>query len=43
MCRLLGYVTRTPAALAELLGEEGIFEFSELVAAGERPDPCCQA
>ena len=30
MCRLLGYVTRTPAALAELLGEEDLFEFTEL-------------
>jgi predicted glutamine amidotransferase len=30
MCRLLGYVTRTPAALAELLGEEDLFQFTEL-------------
>ena len=30
MCRLLGYVTRTPAALAELLGEQDLFEFTEL-------------
>jgi predicted glutamine amidotransferase len=30
MCRLLGYVTRTPAALAELLGEAGLFDFTEL-------------
>jgi predicted glutamine amidotransferase len=30
MCRLLGYVTRTPVALAELLGEEDLFEFTEL-------------
>jgi predicted glutamine amidotransferase len=30
MCRLLGYVTRTPAALAELLGEGDLFEFTEL-------------
>ncbi|MEA2199861.1 MAG: hypothetical protein QOI89_457 [Solirubrobacteraceae bacterium] len=30
MCRLLGYVTRTPAGLAELLGEEDLFEFTEL-------------
>jgi predicted glutamine amidotransferase len=30
MCRLLGYVTRTPAALADLLGEEDLFEFTEL-------------
>ena len=30
MCRLLGHVTRTPAALADLLGEAGLFEFTEL-------------
>jgi predicted glutamine amidotransferase len=30
MCRLLGYVTRTPTALAELLGEADLFEFTEL-------------
>ena len=30
MCRLLGYVTRTPAALVELLGEADLFEFTEL-------------
>jgi hypothetical protein len=39
----LGDVTRTPAALAELLGEEDLFEFTELVVAGEQPAPCCQA
>jgi predicted glutamine amidotransferase len=30
MCRLLGYVTCTPATLAELLGEGDLFEFTEL-------------
>src|ERR1700758_2659147 len=30
MCRLLGYVTRTPATLADLLGEADLFEFTEL-------------
>jgi predicted glutamine amidotransferase len=30
MCRLLGYVSRTPAALADLLGEADLFEFTEL-------------
>lgn len=30
MCRLLGYVTSAPTALADLLGEEELFEFTEL-------------
>ncbi|MDQ1553083.1 MAG: hypothetical protein QOK46_161, partial [Microbacteriaceae bacterium] len=30
MCRLLGYVTRTPTTLAELLGEKELDEFTEL-------------
>lgn len=30
MCRLLGHVTRTPTALADLLGEADLFEFTEL-------------
>ncbi|MDQ1545095.1 MAG: hypothetical protein QOK08_2733 [Actinomycetota bacterium] len=30
MCRLLGYVTRTPTTLAELLGEADLQEFAEL-------------
>jgi predicted glutamine amidotransferase len=30
MCRLLGYVTRTPTTLAELLGESELNEFTEL-------------
>ena len=30
MCRLLGYVTRTPTTLADLLGEAELFEFTEL-------------
>jgi predicted glutamine amidotransferase len=30
MCRLLGYVTSTPTTLADLLGEAGLFEFTEL-------------
>ena len=30
MCRLLGYVTRTPTTLAGLLGEADLFEFTEL-------------
>jgi predicted glutamine amidotransferase len=30
MCRLLGYVTRTPTTLAELLGEADLREFTEL-------------
>ncbi len=30
MCRLLGYVTSSPTELADLLGEEELFEFTEL-------------
>jgi predicted glutamine amidotransferase len=30
MCRLLGYVTRTPTTLADLLGESDLQEFTEL-------------
>jgi predicted glutamine amidotransferase len=30
MCRLLGYVTRTPTTLADLLGEKELDEFTEL-------------
>jgi predicted glutamine amidotransferase len=30
MCRLLGYVTRTPTTLVELLSEADLFEFTEL-------------
>ncbi|GAA4560901.1 class II glutamine amidotransferase [Planotetraspora kaengkrachanensis] len=30
MCRLLGYVTRTPTTLAQLLGEAELHEFTEL-------------
>jgi predicted glutamine amidotransferase len=30
MCRLLGYVTATPATLADLLGEDELHEFTEL-------------
>lgn len=30
MCRLLGYATRTPASLAELLGERDLADFTEL-------------
>ena len=30
MCRMLGYVTRTPATLADLLGEQDLQDFAEL-------------
>jgi predicted glutamine amidotransferase len=30
MCRLLGYCTRTPASLAEIMGEGGLHEFTQL-------------
>jgi predicted glutamine amidotransferase len=30
MCRLLGYVSQTPATLADLLGEANLLEFTEL-------------
>jgi predicted glutamine amidotransferase len=30
MCRMLGYVTRTPATLADLLGEPDLQDFAEL-------------
>lgn len=32
MCRLLGYCARTPAALAEIIGEEGLRDFTALSA-----------
>ncbi len=32
MCRLLGYCTRTPASLAEIMGEPGLHEFTRLSA-----------
>ena len=30
MCRMLGYVTRTPVTLADLLGEQDLQDFAEL-------------
>ena len=30
MCRMLGYVTRTPATLPDLLGEQDLQDFAEL-------------
>ena len=30
MCRMLGYVTRTPTTLADLLGEQDLQDFAEL-------------
>ena len=30
MCRMLGYVTRTPATSAGLLGEQDLQDFAEL-------------